>query len=452
MITRTTAAPRVAGTAEASVRQARPDVVTALSVFVVVLMGLPSRLTVGALGGAGPPAILLGLVIGAWWVVDRLQRPDPDTVVRPRMRRWVIVVCVCVGISYVAAMTRAIAPSEVTTADLSTLALLSWMSVLVAGEAGITSQDRLDTLLRRIVFMGTLVAFVGLLQFLTGQLWIDRIQIPGLVTNQSLGDLGARGSFSRPSGTALHPIEFGAVLTMMLPLAINLALVDRARGWLRRWTPVAAIALLVVLSISRSAVICAVVGLIVAGLRWTPSVRRFAAVGALALLGFVFVTIPGMIGTLAGMFTSAGSDSSTLSRVDSYATAFAFIRQSPAFGRGLGTFLPTYRILDNQYLLLLIEVGVVGTMAVLALMLAGIRAASRAAKLSRGPMIQRCQALAAATSGGAVGLAFYDGFSFPMASGLLFLLLGLAGAQYRLVLTAERERPAAATPQTAPTR
>ena len=49
-------------------------------------------------------------------------------------------------------------------------------------------------------------------------------------------------------------------------------------------------------------------------------------------------------------------------------------------------------------------------------------------------------ALAAAAAGGAVGLAFYDGFSFPMASGVLFLLLGLAGAQYRLVMAASGPR------------
>jgi hypothetical protein len=62
-------------------------------------------------------------------------------------------------------------------------------------------------------------------------------------------------------------------------------------------------------------------------------------------------------------------------------------------------------------------------------------------------MVQRCQALAAATAGGAVGLAFYDGFSFPMASGVLFLLLGLAGAQYRLVMAASGPRRRTGAPR-----
>jgi hypothetical protein len=431
MPTRTTAGAR--SPAPLATGLPRADVVTALSCYVVILFALPSRLTVAALGGAGPPVVILGLGIGAWWLLDRLHGPDRAVAVRHRVRPWALVMLGSVGVTYVVAMTRAIAPNEMTTADLSMVALFSWVSVLIASEDGIVSQDRLDTLVRRMVFMGGLVAVVGMVQFLTGQLWTDRIEIPGLVANQALGDLGSRGSFSRPSGTALHPIEFGAVLTMLLPLAINLALVDRMRSSVRRWTPVAVISLSVVLSISRSALICAAVGLVVAAYRWTPAVRRMAAAAAVALFAFVFVTIPGMLGTLTSMFTTMGTDTSTLSRVDSYSTAFAFIERSPAFGRGLGTFLPSYRILDNEYLLLLIEIGVVGTFTVVGLMAAAYRSAARAARLSQGDAVQRCQGLAAATAGGAVGLAFYDGFSFPMASSVLFLLLGLAGAQYRLV-------------------
>ena len=419
----------------------RPDVVTALTWYIILLLVLPSRLTVAALGGAGTPAVILGLLIGCWWLVDRLQRPEADVPAPHRVRTWALVLLACISVSYVVAMTRPIAANEITTADLSMVAILSWISVLVATEGGVLTQARLDTVVRRLILGGAVVAIVGLVQFFTGQLWIDRISIPGLVANQSLGDLSGRGSFSRPSGTALHPIEFGAVLTMLLPLAVNVALVDRARSVLRRWTPVVVIALSVVLSISRSAIICAVVGLIVAAFRWSPSVRRLVGVATVCLFAFVFVTIPGMVGTLAGMFTSVGTDSSTLSRVDSYATAATFIERSPAFGRGLGTFLPSYRILDNEYLLLLIEIGVVGTLAMLALMVAGITSGLRAARASTGALRQRCQGLAAATAGGAVGLAFYDGFSFPMASGVLFLLLGLAGAQYRLAAPAALPGP-----------
>ena len=49
----------------------------------------------------------------------------------------------------------------------------------------------------------------------------------------------------------------------------------------------------------------------------------------------------------------------------SYAIAGEFIGRAPIFGRGFSTFLPSYRILDNQYLGLLIETGIVGLVAFL---------------------------------------------------------------------------------------
>jgi O-antigen ligase len=342
----------------------------------------------------------------------------------------------CAALSYVAAMTRAIAPAETATADLGMVALLSWIGVLLAADDGVLDEDRLTTLLRRMVAAGGVLAALGLAQFVTGTTWVDRISVPGLAANQALTLVGSRGDFTRPSGTALHPIEFGAVLTMLLPVAVNLALGDRTRSALRRWLPVGLIASAVVLSISRSALICAAVGMLVIAWRWAPQVQVRAGFATVGLMGVFFVTVPGLIGTLTGMFTSLGSDTSTLSRVDSYGTAAMFIERSPVIGRGLSTFLPSYRILDNQYLLLLIEVGVLGTVAFALLMVAGIRAGLAARRWStQTASALQAQSLAAAVAAGATGLAFYDGFSFPMASGTLFLMLGLSGAQLRLAST-----------------
>jgi polysaccharide biosynthesis protein PslJ len=440
----------------AAARPVRPDVVSALTVYCVLLYALPSRLTIAPLGGAGPPAVIVGLGLGGWWLLERLQRSTPGPTLSHPVRRWCALAVLCVGVSYVVAMTRAIGPQEVTTANLGLVSVLSWAALLVVTEEGITSQDRLDTLLRRMVLAGGLLAALGIVQFVTGRLWVDHISIPGLVANQALGGGTSRGAFTRSAGTSLHPIEYGALLTMLLPLATNLALSDRTRSALRRWLPVALMSMAVVLAISRSAVVCAVVGMLVAAVRWSPAVRRGALLATTGLLTLVFVTIPGMLGTLATMFTGLGSDSSTLSRVDSYATAGYFIDSAPLFGRGFATFLPTYRILDNQYLLLMVEVGLVGCAAFVALMASGVRSALRARRLATDPDVAtRAQGLAAAALAGAVGLAFYDGFSFPMASGTLFLVLGLAGAQLRLARLAatprpRRTRPAAGVPVSVP--
>ena len=84
------------------------------------------------------------------------------------------------------------------------------------------------------------------------------------------------------------------------------------------------------------------------------------------------MAVPGLLGTLTGLFTGISGDSSAQSRTDSYALAAAFISRRPIFGRGFLTFLPSYRILDNQYLGLAIETGVVGVATLLFLFLCGI--------------------------------------------------------------------------------
>ena len=79
----------------------------------------------------------------------------------------------------------------------------------------------MDVLLRRLTYLGGAIASLGLLQFATGQPFTNYIQIPGLSINNELVSVLNRGGLVRPAGTAIHPIEFGAVLTMILPLALR---------------------------------------------------------------------------------------------------------------------------------------------------------------------------------------------------------------------------------------
>jgi O-antigen ligase len=412
----------------------RLDAVDVLTVLVVALIVLPSRLTFAPLGGAGAPALVAGLGCFAWWAYHQVQRVEPGPAGHQPVRAALLVMMACFLVSYVVAMSQATDPEELSTADIGLVSLFSWAGILLLTHDGIPSRDRLEVLVRRLVFAGGALATLGVVQFATGEAWVDRISIPGLSVNTALTGVLERSGFNRPAGTAIHPIEFGAVITMILPVAVNVALTDRTHGIVRRWYPVTAIALAVVLSISRSAIVSAVVGLVVVSLAWTPAVRRRAAVIGTVFLGVVCLTIPGLLGTLTGLFTGISGDSSAASRTGSYAIAGEFIEKAPWFGRGFSTFLPKYRILDNQYLGLLIEVGVVGLVSVIALFVVAASSARRMRALAADePGQQLGQSLAAAVGAGAVGLAFYDGFGFPMATGTLFLVLGLAGAGLRVV-------------------
>jgi O-antigen ligase len=127
------------------------------------------------------------------------------------------------------------------------------------------------------------------------------------------------------------------------------------------------------------------------------------------------------------MFTQ--EDASVTSRTDSYDTALSFFSISPLFGRGFGTFLPAYRIVDNQYLLSAIEIGIVGLAALLSLVLiAMIKPLRHRRQWQTQPMRGLGPALFASMLAGGMILAFFDAFAFSQAVGTLFMVIGLCGA------------------------
>ena len=79
----------------------------------------------------------------------------------------------------------------------------------------------------------------------------------------------------------------------------------------------------------------------------------------------MMVVTPELLSSVIGLFTGAGEDPSIASRTGSFCACLRVPRTQPVVRSGLGTFLPKYRIFDNQYLLLLVTIGVVGTLAFL---------------------------------------------------------------------------------------
>lgn len=411
----------------------RRDAVTVLTAYLILLVAIPSGMRVAPLGAAGTPAQLLALAALAWWIYNIFQRTLRSGFGIQPVRIALVVVASATSVSYIVATMRPMDAEESTIADLGMVTVAAWAGIVLLANDGIPSRARFDVLLHRLAAAGGALGTLAIVQFVTKRPWVDNVSIPGLATRDDLYGFASRAGFDRPAATALHPIEFGAVITMLLPIAITLAMNDRDRGWLRRWYPVGVIGMATMMSISRSALLCAALGIVVLAMTWRPATQLF---GFVVLLGFgavAFISIPGLLGSLAAMFTGIGQDTSARSRTDSFSVAFDFVGRSPLFGRGLFTFLPRYRILDDQYLLLLIEIGVVGLLAVLGLLGAGIYCARRVRQHAADePTRQLGQALVASLSAGAAGMALFDGFGFPMSAGMLFLLLGVAGAFWRL--------------------
>ncbi|SDR72022.1 O-antigen ligase family protein [Agrococcus carbonis] len=420
-----------------AVRRLRPpttaiDAVGWLTLYLVLLFFVPSRFVIGQLGSAGAPSMLFGLGSLALWVfmfVGGLRRPAGSA--QP-VRIALGVLLLCVGISYVLAMAGPMSADEVSPADVALLTLASWAGTLLLTHDTTFERDRLDTLVWRLAVCGGLIALLGIVQVVTRELWVDQLTIPGLASSPGY-DLSGRGGFPRPAGTSIHPIEYGMLLAMLLPLVLHVGFHHVHRGRLVRWLPALAVVAVIPVTSSRSAYLGALLALGVCVIGWATRRRLLAAgVGAAGLLAMLVVT-PNLFNATVGLFVGAADDPSVTSRVESLPIAGDFIARSPLFGRGLGTFLPKYRIFDNQYLVLLVTIGIVGTLAFLAL---GVTTAVVMLRLrwivADEATRDLALSLAAAVCAGFACLVMFDAFSFPMATGTLFLILGIAGALWKL--------------------
>ena len=408
------------------------DATTMLTLYLTLLWLIPSPMVFSAFGSAGSPANLIGIATFFCWAWFVLRRSEPTYAgfqpVRASMLGWLLIMVAV----YAHAMAGPIPGDEISVADNGLLRLIGMAGVVLIATDGISDLARHRVILRRIAVAAGLVALLGLVQYLTGELYVDRIRVPGLTAGTSEWNLGMRSGFARPSGTSTSPIEYGVLLGMTLPITIVCASAGSRHAWLFRVMLIATI-VSIFFSMSRSAYLCALMGVIVLGMSWDARKRLRALGFLLAVTAVMYVTVPGLLGAIRGLFSNAGQDPSVASRTGSYDIAGEFIANSPIVGRGFGTFLPKYWILDNSYLGLLIEGGLVGLLGLLILVTVGILGARQAREsLPESEDRQLAQALQAAIAAGACGLAFFDTFAFPQTAGCFFLLIGLAGAMRRL--------------------
>ena len=412
------------------------DAATVLTVYVCLLLAIPSRMVVDPLGSAGAPSTIMAIGAFFWWAWSHVQRSrhaaERHQPVRAAAVGWLLVMLIV----YAQAMSSPMPAEEISPADYGLLKLVGLLGILLVANDGTPSLERIRSVLRLMVVGVGLVAVLGVIQYATNQLLVDRIEIPGLTTRAAdEWALIERNGLARPSGTSTHPIEYGVVLAMVLPIAITYAV----KSPTRRWTYSAFLAVIsfaAVLSLSRSAIVCSGVALVVLAMSWTTAARLRAFVAVLGVAVVVYITVPGVLGTIARLFTGAFEDSSIASRTGSYDLAGSFISEHPLLGRGFGTFLPKYWIFDNGYLGLLVETGILGLAGLLVLILVAALAAGQARRMALGDFDRAlCQALLASIAAGACSLAFFDTFAFPQSAGCFFLILGLAGATRRLAMT-----------------
>ena len=401
-----------------------------LAVYIVLVLIIPARLVVPSIGATGTVANLFLLTALLWYAVSWLMRrvsPAPGT----RLPRLALLgYCVAVLLAYVAVGRRDADVMEYSAADRALLQLLIWLPLILL-TTSLTEYRQIDRLLRLFVRCCAVMAAVGMAEFLLKQSLTAWIVIPGFQSNAAV-ELISRGDFVRPTSTASNTLELATTMVTALPFAIQQAFHGEGRSALRRWLPVALIALASVMTVSRTSVIGLGIVMITLMVTWKADRVGRTLLVLIPALGATRVVVPGLIGTLIGLFSAMldGGDDSTNSRTATSEDVDGFIAGHEWFGRGPGTFLPDlYRFTDNQYLLARLEIGIVGLIAIVALYVTMIHCggAGRRRSTDEGRR-ETGQAFVAVGFVMLVVTATFDTLSFPIVAGSTFLMLGLSGA------------------------
>ena len=270
-----------------------------------------------------------------------------------------------------------------------------------------------------------------------------------------------------PSPTDIHPspnIEEGRIIvvgptkhglaaTAMLVMVMSFALVRVLYATSRRtwWLNAAAFALMAggAVATDRKTALLVPVALAIYMACYRPrQMLRLAPLGLVALLGVAHFASPGALGQFASVSADAHSGS-TVHRVGAFSDLRPDVLAHPALGRGYGSINPDqpqqFRINDDQYLDELWQVGFLGLIAFMWMILAPVVLA-RSAIRTRGPTIA---SLALAASGGCVAFfvvsALFDSMGYPQGCYMFFLVAAMTviaagGPEGNVVPSRERVR------------
>jgi O-antigen ligase len=230
---------------------------------------------------------------------------------------------------------------------------------------------------------------------------------------------------------------------MLIPLAAYLARRTRRKLW---WAAAALLSLGAIATVSRTSVLMLiVVGLVFLWLRPVETKRLWPALLPLAIV--VHLALPGTLGSLKGAFFPEGGLIAEQAgfagyrgsgRVADLAPSLDQFASQPLLGLGFATrvvdegLLENAAILDNQWLGLLLETGVVGVLGLLWLFSRAVRRFGAAAKEDQSDRGWLLAAVAASLTGYAVGMITFDAFSFIQVTFVMFVLLALGAVVSRL--------------------
>ncbi|HKR52141.1 MAG TPA: O-antigen ligase family protein [Pseudonocardiaceae bacterium] len=423
----------------AAIVLSRSDEVTAISVLIGAVALIPANRVIAPLGAVGVPGIVTGGGLLLLWVYSRCgPRMGTDRGRQP-VRVVAYLLLVSTVASYVAGQVRGLVPVEESPSNAALLILASGMGILLFTSDAVRDMERLMKVIEILVAGAAFMAAVALLQYYNIFDFATSANFPGLVLNTTFSEnvfVIERAGLNRVAGTATHPIELSVVLSMALPLALNMALFGPRAKRAQNWVMCGLIASIIPLTVSRSGILAVGAALLVYTL--TLKFRTILSLMPLAFFGVAGMVIlaPGVLGTLRGFLLDTGTEPSSTARTDDYPVVYAQWQEHPLLGRGPGTYLPKlYTVLDNQYLLTLVSTGVLGLLVYIVLLCTGYSLGRRVRRLTCDEeQRQLGQALAASLVAAMVSSFTFDAMSFTVMFVVTNLIVGLTGALWRIAV------------------
>lgn len=401
----------------------------------------PSSMVIDVIGAAGTVPLMLCCVLLAFWFASWLWNLHRPLEMRFPGRLAGVMFFFAVGGSYIALHGGWIGrTNETALASADRWMILVAASIgliLTAGETVRTMGDVLQ-FTRWILAGAFFCSLVGLVQFTTHINPMEWIQtaMAGFTYNGGDTAFQQRGNLMRVAGSTFHSIEFAVVSAMLLPLSIWRALYDpKGKRWFH-WLQTALLVFAIASTVSRSGTLGAAVALTVFVPFMPRAARRVVLIALPFAITFLFIAVPGFIGTLTSALTADNSDPSISTRTNNYPRVVRLVDENPWFGLGPGNYQAqnALQILDNQYLNGAVSLGLIGLTFLIVYLWLPAFTTVLAARAAKAPALR---ALAGAVAGGlavgAVCSVTFDSLSFPVFALVYPLLVGLSGAVWRMV-------------------